>query len=156
MLDVPEIQEIVDTAIREVRYDGKRSLVGPRGFLNALFYYIMVREAKSVFKANHEQIFIWATGDHNLSKYIRGTKIEAWRKGPPSQLTRSNSEEFLAAIENSEDFPKWNDYKMLVNKLNLAFVNAEKEKTQQIEMSLGAVARVLADANVEHKVVRCR
>lgn len=145
MLDVTEIQSIVD--------DLGRTQGNKRGFFNAVLYYIMFLEAKPVFKSNHDQIFVWATGDYAMHKYLRGLKLESYRKAGAAQLTRDNNREFLDAVGNSSGFPEWNEYRALVKKLSLAFQNAEKEKTQQLEMSLASISEVLASSNVPHVVV---
>lgn len=145
MLDVTEIQAIVDEL-------GKTQ-GNKRGFFNAVLYHIMAREPKPVFKSNHEQIFIWATSDYTMHKYLRGLKIESWKKGNAAQLTRDNNNEFLEAVENSESFPEWDKYLMLVKKLTLAFQAAEKEKTKQIEMDIETISSMLSNANVSHVIV---
>lgn len=145
MLDITEIQTIVDGF--SANKDAKR------GLFNAVLYYIMAREAKPVFKANQEQIFVWATSDHFMQKFLRGLKLESWKKGRAAQLTRDNNNEFLDAVENSSEFPDWNDYRNLVKKLTLAFQAAEKEKTKRIEMDIETISSMLSNANVSHVIV---
>lgn len=143
MFDVTEIQTIVDETNAKVSKQDK-------GFMNAVAFQLMYESNDPIFVANRKQLFVWATGDYNLLKYFKTLKLEGWKKHKAIQLTTSNIDEFFEVLLASEDYPSHSDVLKLRTKLLDAFKNLEAEKSNQIELGLGSISKVLARSGVRH------
>jgi len=148
MLDQTEIQEAIEST-----HVGSPKEV--RGSEKALDYYVLTQyiDKHPELEQYQDEIFLWATSDHDLHRYFGSLKLEAWRKHKAVQLTKDNNEEFLDALESTPSWKHHLNRNQRLSGLLKAFTKIEKSKSKQIEMSLSSVSKMLAEANVSHTVV---
>ncbi len=130
-----------------------------RSLQKALDFYAVYEYARSAHNVATEflhEVFLWATTDYDLNKFVASLDIEPNINGKKAiQLNSNNVDLFLEALQ--VQYPKQTSnakMKLRLASLSRDYMTMERGLSKQTELSLSSVASALTKAGIPYRFVK--